>query len=284
MGKLTGKVAVITGSSRGLGFAIAEAYAREGAAVVLAARSEQALERSVEQLEKAGYSAAGLKCDVSSKTDLNALRDLALERFGRLDIWVNNAGIGASYGPTVKVPMRQFEAVVKTNILGTYYGSMTAMKHFLAQGSGKLINLLGRGDTGPVVFQSAYGSSKTWVRSFTLALAKETKGSGVGVYAFNPGLVLTDMLSQVDAVQGYAEAVSPLNVVTHLWGEPAEVPARKALWIASSATDGKTGLVVKQLDLGRTLWGPIRAGLRKLSHRPDNIPPIKVSEISPDEE
>lgn len=284
MGKLTGKVAVITGSSRGLGFAIAESYAREGAAVVLAARNEQALERAVEQLGKAGYSAAGLKCDVSSKTDLNALRDLALERFGRLDIWVNNAGIGASYGPTVKVPMRQFEAVVKTNILGTYYGSMTAMKHFLAQGSGKLINLLGRGDTGPVVFQSAYGSSKTWVRSFTLALAKENKGSGVGVYAFNPGLVLTDMLSQVDAVQGYAKAVSPLNVVTHLWGEPAEVPARKALWIASAATDGKTGLVVKQLNLGRTLWGPIRAGLRKLSRRPDSIPMITVTEIPVDED
>jgi hypothetical protein len=87
------------------------------------------------------------------------------------------------------------------------------------------------------------------------------------------------MLSQVEAVEGYGKEVSPLNMVVHLWGEPAEVPARKALWIASSATDGKTGLIVKQLSLGRTLWGPIRAGLRKLSRQPDSIPQITITEI-----
>jgi len=279
MGILSGKVAVITGSSRGLGFAIAEAYAKEGASVVLAARNADTLNQAVAALEQKGYNAAGRTVDAASYADLEALRDLAIQKFGHLDIWVNNAGVGASYGPTLEVPLQDFERVLKTNIFGTYYGSMVAMKYFSQQGSGKLINLLGRGDTQPVPFQNAYSSSKTWVRSFTLALAKEYQDSGIGVYAFNPGLVLTDMLTHVNAVQGYGEAVRPLITVMHFWGQPAEIPAQKALWIASSATDGKTGLVVKVLSPGFILWGVLRELLRRLLHRPDPIPTVTISEI-----
>lgn len=278
MGILTGKVAVITGSSRGLGFAIAEAYAAAGAAVVLAARRENSLNQAIAQLRSRGYAVEGRVCDVSVKADLEALADLAIQQFGRLDIWVNNAGVGASYGPTLGVAVPVFESVLKTNIFGTYYGSQVAMKHFTKQGSGKLINLLGRGDNQPVPFQNAYASSKSWVRAFTLALAKEYQDSGVGVYAFNPGLVLTDMLTQVSAVKGYGEAVTPLITVMHFWGQPAEVPARKALWIASAATDGKTGLVVKVLQPGFLIWGVLRELWRRMLGRPDPIPTVTISE------
>jgi NAD(P)-dependent dehydrogenase (short-subunit alcohol dehydrogenase family) len=252
--------------------------------VVLAARNPGTLNQAVAALQAKGYSAAGRVCDVSSLADLKALVELALQQFGGLDIWVNNAGLGASYGPTLGVPILDFEKVINTNVYGTYYGSMVAMKHFVKQGSGKLINMLGRGDTQPIPFQNAYASSKTWVRSFTLALAKEYQHSGVGVYAFNPGLMLTDMLTQIDAVKGYGEAVRPLITVMHFWGQRPEIPARKALWLASAATDGKTGLVVKVLGPGFLLWGVLRELVRRLLHRPDPIPPVTIEEIPVPEE
>ena len=88
--------------------------------------------------------------------------------FGNIDIWVNNAGYGGIYGPTATIDPQDFERVMRTNIFGEYYGSWVALQHFLAQGTGgKLINLLGRGDTTPVAFQNAYASSKAWVRNFT---------------------------------------------------------------------------------------------------------------------
>ena len=280
MGILSGKVAVITGSSRGLGYALAEIYASEGAAVVLAARNPGPLNQTVASLQAKGYAAAGMVCDVSSLPDLEALGELAIHAFGGMDIWVNNAGLGTSYGPTLGGPVHDFEKVINTNIFGTYYGSMVAMKYFLKQGKGKLINLLGRGDTQPVPFQNAYASSKAWVRSFTLALAKEYKESGIGVYAFNPGLMITDMLTHVDAVEGYGKAVRPLITVMHFWGQPPEIPARKALWLASSATDGKTGLTVNVLGPGFLFWGVLRELLRRLLHRPDPIPEVTIHEIS----
>jgi NAD(P)-dependent dehydrogenase (short-subunit alcohol dehydrogenase family) len=278
MGKLSGKVAVITGSSRGLGYAIAEAYAREGAAVVLAARNVNTLNQAISALQQKGYSAAGIPCDISSHADLEALGEMAVKTFGHLDIWVNNAGVGASYGPTLDVTVSDFEGVLRTNVFGTYYGSVVAMRYFLKQGSGKLINLLGRGDTQPIPFQNAYASSKTWVRSFTLSLAKEYKGSGIGIYAFNPGLVLTDMLTHVVAAPGYTEAVKPLITVMHFWGQTAEIPAQKALWLASSATDGKTGLVVKVLSFKFLIFGVLRELHRRLWHLPDPIPTVTITE------
>ena len=168
---------------------------------------------------------------------------LAIRTFGRIDIWVNNAGISAPYGPTAHVPSADFLNTVNTNIVGTYNGSVVALRHFLAQKSGKLINLLGRGDTGAVPMQNAYSSSKVWVRNFTQALAQEYKGRGVDIFGFNPGLVRTEMLSNVQAVNGYEGRLNPLRYVAMLWGNEADVPAERALWLASSATDGRNGLM-----------------------------------------
>ena len=148
-----------------------------------------------------------MACDTADLSQVQALADLATAGFGKLDIWVNNAGVGAPYGPTFSVPVDLFSAVIQTNILGVYHGSLAAMKRFAAQGSGKLINLLGRGADKPVPFQNAYAASKTWVRSFSKSLAQEYKASGAGVYLFNPGLVLTDMLTDVEA-KGYGQQMS----------------------------------------------------------------------------
>ena len=268
MGQLDGKVAVITGASRGLGSAIAEAYAQAGAAVVLSARSEKALQENVAELTAKGCRAAGFPCDVGNLEQVRALADFAVQTFGRFDIWVNNAGVAGVYGPTVATPIDRFERVVQTNILGTYYGSITALDHFLPQKSGKLINLLGRGDDGPVPFQNAYGPSKTWVRSFTLALAKENKDTGVGIYAFNPGLVDTDMLRKIDSIAGYEKGLARFGTIIQMWANSPEIPAARALWLASSATDGKTGLEVKVLDRATVFKGIGRLLANKIARRP----------------
>jgi hypothetical protein len=156
---LEGKVAVITGSTRGLGLAIARVYAREGAAVVLASRSATAVKQAVDGLTAEGAQAAGRPCDVGDLAQVEALATHAMEVFGRLDVWVNNAGISAPYGPTVHIPPDEVTYVIQTNILGVYYGSLVALRHFLSEGKGKLINVLGHGDRHPVPAKPGYATS-----------------------------------------------------------------------------------------------------------------------------
>lgn len=268
MSQLDGRVAVVTGGTRGLGVAIARAYAKEGAAVVVASRTQSSVDSAVDGLRADGARAAGIVCDVGDVGQVHALAHHAVDRFGRLDIWVNNAGLSAPYGPTLEVPPEQFLRVIQTNILGTYYGSLVAMQHFVAQGSGKLINLLGRGDKQPTPNQNGYASSKAWIRSFTLALAQEYKKTNVGVYAFNPGLVLTELLSDLEVIAGHEEEVQPLKFVMRLWANPPEIPAQKAVWLASSATDGRTGLSVTSLTPARLLGGVLKEGWRVLRRQP----------------
>lgn len=263
MGQLDGKVAVITGGTRGLGLASAQALAREGAAVVVASRSEAAVAETVDALRAAGARADGLACDVGDLAQVEALAACARTTFGRLDIWVNNAGVAGPYGPTVEIAPAEFERVLRTNLFGAYYGSLVALRHFLPQQHGKLINILGHGERGPVAYQNAYASSKAWVRNFTLALAKEHAGSGVGIFAFQPGLMTTELLFQVDVVAGHEPRLKSFPTVIRLLGKPPEVPARKVLWLAGPATDGKTGLYVRASGPLAMLRGVLRALLRR---------------------
>ncbi|HSB91185.1 MAG TPA: SDR family NAD(P)-dependent oxidoreductase, partial [Anaerolineales bacterium] len=114
---LSGKTAVITGASRGLGWAIAEAYGAEGASLVIGSRSAEAVADAVERLKAKGMSATGTPCDVTSPAQIARLAEHARRTFGGFDIWINNAGVAAPYGATVEVDPAKFEQVVATNIL-----------------------------------------------------------------------------------------------------------------------------------------------------------------------
>ena len=182
MGILQGKTAVITGSTRGLGLAIAQAYAAEGANVVISSRSISAVQQTVDLLKDNGLRAAGLATDVAELSQVQSLAKFAVQTFGQVDIWVNNAGIAGPYGPTDALDPRVFAGIVQTNIMGTYHGSTTALRLFKQQGSGKLINLLGMGYNKPAPWQNGYGSSKVWIRNFTKALAEENGIFPVSVF------------------------------------------------------------------------------------------------------
>jgi NAD(P)-dependent dehydrogenase (short-subunit alcohol dehydrogenase family) len=267
MQNLNGKVAVITGGTRGLGLAIARGLAAEGAAVVVASRSQKSVEAAVAELTRQGYRAIGMDMDVADLAQVEALADLAQKTFGRLDIWVNNAGVAGPYGPTVDFTPEAFYQVIQTNIVGVYNGSRTAMRYFLGQGSGKLINILGAGSDGPVAWQNAYATSKIWVRSFTLALAKETKDSGVGVYAYNPGMVLTELLTNIEVIAGNEDKLKEFGTIVRLLAKPADQAAQGAVRLASPQTDGKTGLLVKNFSMLRVAASFAGEGLRRLLKR-----------------
>jgi glucose 1-dehydrogenase len=264
-GILQDKVAVITGGTRGFGLEIARAYAQEGACVVIASRSEQSVSQALSLLQSEGFSVAGLPCHVARRAEVEQLGDLAIKNFGRLDIWVNNAAISAPYGPTADIDPSAFEDVLHTNILGVYHGSGIALEHFIAAKQGKLINILGEGARRPRAMQNAYGSTKAWTRSFTQALAREYKDTGIGVFAFNPGLMETELIQNVQVIQGFEDKLKPFVTVRRFLSQPPEVPARKAVWLASPATDGKTGLEVKELTAGKMLGSSFRLLFHKIS-------------------
>lgn len=268
MGQLDGKVAVITGGSRGLGLGIARAYAQAGAQVAIASRSKKSIDEAVQLIQSEGGQVTGITADVSDLNEINQLAEHAISQFGKMDIWVNNAGIAGPYGATMGFDPEDFTKVVKTNILGVYFGSRTAMNYFIAQGSGKLINILGHGYNRPLPWQNSYGSSKTWIRNFTKALALETKESNVSVFAFNPGLVLTELLTDVEVVEGSEERLKNFPVIIRMWAKPPEIPAQKMVWIASSATDGKTGQLFNIFSTWAMLSGAIKEGWRALLHKP----------------
>lgn len=271
---LRGKVAVITGGTRGLGYAIALELARCGASVLIGSRNPEAVQNSIKALQELGFSADGLAGDVSDLSYVQKLASKALDKFGGLDIWVNNAGTAGPYGPTLEISISEYKKVISTNILGVYHGSIVAMEPFLKQGHGKLINILGHGWNGPVAFQNAYAPTKIWAKNFTLGLAKEYEKSGVNIFAFNRGMVSTELLTHGQVIAGYEDKLKSFPMVVRILAKPAEIPARKVALLASSASDGKTGQVIQVPDFSRTLTSVIKILVAKLLKR--RLPPIDI--------
>lgn len=281
MNGLTQKTAVITGATRGFGLELARAFGNEGANLVIAARSAGDIDKTIEVLRKEGFPADGVACDVSSLENVEMLANHAVQKFGQFDVWVNNAAISAPYGPSIEIPTEDFSSVLQTNIFSAYYGSLVAMRNFLPRRTGKLINISGRGDRGPQTMQNAYASSKAWLKNFTLALAKEYKNSGVGVYLLNPGMMVTDMTQDIHVIRGYENRIENFGNVLGILAVPPQISAQKAVWLASSATDGKTGLVVRQMNTWNTLIRVLRVFYWRLSGRSNGPVEISTTTIPP---
>jgi NAD(P)-dependent dehydrogenase (short-subunit alcohol dehydrogenase family) len=191
------KTAVITGGTRGIGAGLVKDFLKSGWNVAYSGTSEQTIEKSLQKLsgEFRKESYAAFKSDVTDEQDLKNLWDNAFNAFGRIDIWVNNAGIAYEQAPFHQVPPEVIMKIIDTNVRGLMLATNIAYNRMLQQGFGTIYNMEGLGSDGRVVpGLTPYGTSKRAVRYFTDAFAREVKNGPVIVGTIMPGMVLTDLL------------------------------------------------------------------------------------------
>jgi short-subunit dehydrogenase len=230
------KVVVVTGASSGIGRATALRFAREGAKVVVVSRREEALDQLVTECEALGAEALAVPADVSSEAAVNAVKVVALERFGRIDVWVNDAAVSV-YAPFVTTPMDDFRRVIDVNILGTVYGSKAALEAMLAQGDGVLINVASVIGEIAQPYSAAYGMSKAAVRALGVALRSELalQGvKGVKVATILPATIDTPFFRHAANYTGRRLVAMP----------PVYTPERVAKAIVKAASRPRSEIVV----------------------------------------
>jgi NAD(P)-dependent dehydrogenase (short-subunit alcohol dehydrogenase family) len=257
---LGGRTAIVTGASSGLGVTFAEALAAAGANVVLAARRTERLEAVAEGIAAAGGSALAVTCDV---TDPDRVADLAArteERFGRIDVLVNDAGTAGDAGPMAeRLPHELFEQTIRVNLLGVWYGCREVGARMLAAGSGSIVNVSSAaGLAGLQCFPPAYQASKAAVINLTRNLAVSWADRGVRVNCLAPGWFPSEMASPFIEAPIYGERIQsqlPLGRV----GDPRELVG-PLLFLVSDASSYVTGhtLVVDgglSASLGHARYG-----------------------------
>ena len=217
---LNGKIVVITGSTRGFGYAIAEAMLKAGAEVIISGRSEEALTKATESLQRQGE-VKGQICDVREELQVYELARFAIQSFGRIDVWINNAGYSSAAGGMLETPPEQAIDMFLANDMGTLYGSQAALHYMSQQRQGTLVNMYGNGSfLRPASPTGLYGATKAWVTSFTRSLAKEIKGGGVKLIGFSPGMMLTDMLTNPVVIgERGKEMMKPYSFVLRFLGD-----------------------------------------------------------------
>jgi NAD(P)-dependent dehydrogenase (short-subunit alcohol dehydrogenase family) len=192
------KTIVITGSTRGLGYGLAESFLARGCQVVISGRSQEAVEQSAAVLAKkhSDGSAFGHPCDVTDYAQVENLWSAAAARFGHVDIWINNAGIATTLTPFWELAPQQLRQVVNTNMTGTLNGCSVAVREMLKQGFGSVYIMEGFGSRGgrKLPGLTLYGASKAALGFLSDSLAKELEGKPVLVGSLSPGMVVTDML------------------------------------------------------------------------------------------
>ncbi|HEX8558097.1 MAG TPA: SDR family oxidoreductase [Pyrinomonadaceae bacterium] len=207
--KLGEQVVVITGASSGIGLVTAREAARRGAKLVLAARSEEALRRLAEEINAAGGEAVYVAADVGREGDVRRVAEAALERFGRVDTWVNNAGVSI-YGKIMETPVEDMRRLYETNFWGVVYGSRVAAE-ILRQRGGALINVGSAVSDRPIPLQGVYSSSKHAVKGFTDALRMELEeeGAPVSVTLVKPAAIDTPYTKHAKNFMEEEPAVPP---------------------------------------------------------------------------
>jgi NAD(P)-dependent dehydrogenase (short-subunit alcohol dehydrogenase family) len=248
---LQGKVAILTGASRGIGEAIALSFARSGAQVVLAARKPEGLERVAQAIAEAGGEALVVPCHMGKQADVEALVARAVERFGQVDVLVNNAATNPHFGPMLTVDEGAWDKTFEVNVKGYFAAARLVAQHLLGRNApGSIINVASVVGLGAAPLQGVYGMTKAAVLSMTQTLAYELGPSGIRVNAIAPGLIETKfagaLLNDEDTL-GRVVGKTPLGRV----GRPDEI-AGAAVFLASDAASFVTGHTLV-IDGGMTL-------------------------------
>ena len=193
MGEWTGRVGVVTGGSRGIGYAIADAFAAAGMNVVIGARSPDDLDRAACELEARhrGVRILGVQCDVRSQSDCERLVARAADDLGGVDVLVNNAGIGR-FAPVAEMSPEDWRAVIETNLNSLFYCTHAALPHLFRRGTSWVINIGSLAGKNAFPNGAAYNASKFGLIGFSEALMQEVRHQGVRVTYIMPGSVATD--------------------------------------------------------------------------------------------
>ena len=227
---LIGKVALVTGASRGIGAATAKSLAAYGAKVVLTARTADAVEQVAANIRADGGDASATECDVARYADIEAAVRHTVGAYGGLDILVNNAGVMEPIALLADSDPEQWGRIADVNYKGVYHGLRAAIPEMLKRGGGTIINISSRAATSALEGWSHYCSSKAAVLSLTRCANKEYGGRGIRVVGLSPGTVATDM--QVAIKASGINPVSQLDPSAHI---PADWAARAVAWLATDA-------------------------------------------------
>jgi NAD(P)-dependent dehydrogenase (short-subunit alcohol dehydrogenase family) len=239
---LTGKVALVTGSTRGIGKSIAEEMARAGAKVVVSSRKAEACEQVRAEFEKQGYEVLAQPCNVSRKEELLALVDAAVKRWGGIDIAVSNAASNPYYGPLAAIPDEAFDKIFNNNVKSVLWLAAMTLPGMAERGGGSYISV---GSIGGIIANTvigAYGMSKAADHMLVKNLAAEWGPKNVRVNAIAPGLIKTDFakaLWEDPQRRKEREAATPLRRL----GEPRDIGGIAA-FLASDAAAFITGQVI----------------------------------------
>lgn len=256
MHSLQDRAAIITGASRGLGLAIARAYVKADAGVLLCGRDPETLERArkeVTQLATSGQTVVAQAADVSRRADMEGLMETALRVFPRIHILVNNAGVYGPMGPVEEVDWDAWVQAIEINLLGSVLMCRAVLPHFRAHRYGKIVQLSGGGATKALPRISAYAASKAAVVRFAETLAEEVREDHIDVNAIAPGALNTRLLDEVLAAgpkkvgQGFYERALQQKAKG---GTPLEKGANLAVFLGSAASDGITGKLIS------AVWDP----------------------------
>ena len=254
--RLDGKVALITGSSKGIGRGIAERFAEAGADVTLAVHSTgDEAEEVAEAIRGYGRRVEIVEVDVADEPSVDGLFDAHRDAFGRLDILVNNAGVGSS-GRLHEIPVESWEKVLRTNLYGPFFCSRLAARQMIAQGQGgRIINISSVHEEAATDGGGPYAVSKAGLRNLTRAMAIELGEHGITVNDVAPGMILTAMNQEaLDDPKVREEAAA--QIVLRRAGVPADI-AGMVLFLASEAASYCTGATF-YVDGGWMLtWPPV---------------------------
>ena len=238
------KIIVITGSTRGIGFGLAEAFLARGCAVVVSGRTPAGIAEAVQKLQAVDQDRQilGVNCDVRDFDQVQLLWNESVSRFGRVDIWINNAGLSGPQNLLWEQSVPIAREVVNTNLLGVIYGAKVAMTGMLEQGSGAIYNMEGMGSDGRIHSGlTLYGMSKYGLKYLTDALAKEAQESPIIIGALRPGMVATALL--LDQYRGQPDEWQKVEKIFNIIADRVETVTP---WLADRIlSNQKSGVRIK---------------------------------------
>lgn len=259
--KMETKTIVITGSTRGIGFGMAREFLKRGHQVAINGTSQKSVNKALEKLSAYTGQTIGIPGNVTKNHTHEILFDLTAEKFGKVDIWINNAGIPVPRKMTVELEKNEIKAVYDVNIKGMTLGTLMALRKMKNQGFGKIFNMEGFGsDDRMMPKMTIYGTSKRALRYFTRSMAKEAKGTGVQIGALSPGMVVTDFI-KTSMANSSPEEVEKTKNIFNILGEREETVT--PFLVEGILKSTKNNDLIAYLNGFKVMWKFFKSNFRK---------------------